>query len=64
MTAWLNRHLFNFISKKLFSFVVVTGVTVLSAIYGYEVSDNFYWFAASYVGGQSVVDSMAKMKGA
>lgn len=64
MTAWLNKHLFSFISKKLFSFFVVVGVTLFCAVWGYEVPEAFYWFSASYVGGQSFVDGFAKIKGA
>ena len=64
MVAIINKFLNKWISKKLFAFFIVTSVTIIGAIYGYSIPEAFYWFSASYVGGQSFVDGFAKIKGA
>ena len=64
MRAIIDHFLNHWISKKLFAFIVVTSVTVVGAVFSYEIPENFYWFSAAYVGGQSFVDGFIKVKGA
>lgn len=51
----LNRR----ISKKLFVFVVATGL----ALSGQVTSADWVTISAIYIGGQSVIDAVAKLKG-
>lgn len=60
--AIIDKILGKFTSKKLFAFIVVTVVTIVGAIFDAKISEYFYYFASSYVVGQSVTDAAERFK--
>lgn len=64
MPAIIDNLILRYFSKKLFSYFIVTGVTLFAVIYGHEVPEGFYAVSVGYVGSQGFIDAVAKYKGA
>lgn len=62
--AVIDKFLSRYFSRKLFSYFIVTGVTIYSAKQGYDLPDGFFHMAIAYVGSQGFVDAVSKYKGA
>ena len=64
MPAIIDKFLARYFSKKLFSYFIVTGVTLYAAHISYDLPDGFFHMAIAYVGSQGFIDAVAKYKGA
>jgi hypothetical protein len=55
----VDKILNSWLSKKLFVFVIATAL----ALFGDLTSSDWVIIATSYIGGQSVIDAVSKLKG-
>ena len=58
--AFIDRYLHRFLSRKLLVWITATGL----AAAGYVTSGDWVTISALYLGGQSVIDAIAKLKAA
>ena len=63
MVALLDKYLFKFISKKLYSLHLLVAVTMVCAHFGYDLPAEFFYSYCSYTLGQSGVDIYKQVKG-